>query len=144
MAQENAAQFSLEEQGRILYHLGYGVLNVADFLAFGVPGMTEPMFLVASAMTRVPESRAANVRRLIGILDGLEQAQVDAAQYVTANVAGEIEINQNAFRQLEEQYRSWALRLADTMMCTLNPYSQRFQAGGSGKLPLVMRVRPTC
>jgi hypothetical protein len=135
---ENNAVFSLEEKGRVLYHLGYLLQNPVLTLSLGVPALTQPAFLAASAMDRVPESQAQIVRKLIGVMDGLDQQLLDAQQYLVAGKLGEIEINLEVCNALEGEYTRWAQRLADALGAIVNPYSVRFYGG---KQPLVVRVR---
>jgi hypothetical protein len=89
-------------------------------------------------MDRVPESQAQIVRKLIGVMDGLDQQLLDAQQYLVAGKLGEIEINLEVCNALEGEYTRWAQRLADALGAIVNPYSVRFYGG---KQPLVVRVR---
>jgi len=138
VATENSAIFSLEEKGRVLYHLGYTNQNPVLTLSLGIPALTQPAFLAAGAMDRVPESQAQIIRDLIGKMDALHNKLADAQDYLVAGKLGEIEINLDVCDALEKEYTRWAQRLADALGAIVNPYSVRFNGG---RQPINVRVR---
>lgn len=139
MAQENVAVFTEEEQGRILYHLGYMQQTVSSFAAFGVLATTENQFIAINALQHVPLTRAMIIREHLAILDGLNQKLVEAQDFLVAKELGEMTLRDDHPDLLEREYTRWARRLADSLGVTTNPYSERF--GGAGKLRMNTRVR---
>ena len=101
MATENSAVFSNEEIGRAIYHTGHTIENPVLTFSLGVPALTQTAFQVYSAMSRVPESQAAVVRRLIGILEQTDNRIFEAQELLQASKIGEIEINLDVYNALE-------------------------------------------
>jgi hypothetical protein len=123
---ENNAVFTQEEQGRILYHLGYMSQNIASFLAFGVLAMTETMFIAVNAMQFVPLSRAMIVRDLLSKCEQIEATLFDSVNYLVAVKIESLEIRDKHPDLVEAEHTRWAKRLADSLGVTVNPYSERF------------------
>src|SRR5690349_1376626 len=42
---ENNAVLTEAEKGRILYHMGYGLVNVADVISLGAPAVSQTLYL---------------------------------------------------------------------------------------------------
>lgn len=126
---ENAAVFTEEEQGRILFHLGYQSQLIASFLSFGVLAMTEPMFIATSAMQHVPLSRAMIIRDLLAKCETVEATLFDAHTYLVATKLEQLELRDDHPDLLEKEHTRWATRLADSLGVTTNPYSTRFNGG---------------
>jgi len=136
---ENVAVFTEEEQGRILYHLGYMQQTVASFAAFGVLATSENQFIAINALQHVPLSRAMIIRDLLAQLDRLHQQLAEAPDYLVAKELGEMTLRDDHPDLLEREYTRWAKRLADSLGVTVNPYSERF--GGGGRQRMNVRVR---
>jgi hypothetical protein len=126
---ENNAVFSLQEKGRIRFHLGYSAVQPVSNIQLGIQGSTQTQFLVEAAMDRVPESQAPQVRRLVSVLDGIEEKMISAQDRLAASVVDEITMNPDEPDKLEGEYTRWALRLADLLAVPTNPASRRFNAG---------------
>lgn len=125
--QDNNAVFTDEEQGRILFHLGYGLQTVASFLSFGVVALTQPGFLLTNALQHVPATRAMIVRDLLAKLDAIEAKIIEAQDYLIAAKLEQLELRENPTDLLENEHTRLAKRMADTLMCVVNPYSDRFR-----------------
>lgn len=139
MVQENVAVFTEEEQGRILFHLGYMQQTVSSFAAFGVLATTENQFIAINALQHVPLSRAMLVRDLLSKLDDIGSKLFEAVDFLVAKELGEMTLRDDHPDLLEREYTRWAKRLADSLGVTTNPYSERF--GGAGRLRMNTNVR---
>lgn len=126
---ENNAVLTDEEKGRIRYHLGYGNVTAVSTIALGIPARTQPSFLVDGAMNLIPASQVQIIRRLVGILDGIEGKKLEGLERLAASQVGEITMNKDEQRMLDREYVTWAKRLADTLLVPLNPYSDRWSSG---------------
>lgn len=138
MAQENTAVFTEEEQGRILYHLGYQLQQIGSFLSFGTLALTETMFIAVNALQHIPLSRAMIIRNILSVLDGIDPKLVEAQDYLVALKLGEMEMAEDHPDKLDREYTRWANRMADALGVTTNPYSTRF---GGGKPRMNVPVR---
>lgn len=137
---ENNAVITLEERGRILFHLGYGVVNAVSIFTLGVPAVGQPLYLAYSMMDRIPESQIQLVRRVVGILDKIETLKIDGLDYLVAEqIDGEIKLSADLQTKLDIEYTKWAQRLSDLTLAPLNPYSSRFT---NGLRPMNFRVNP--
>lgn len=123
---ENNAVFTQEEQGRILFHLGYSSVNIASFLAFGVLAFTETMFIAVTAMQLVPLSRAMIIRDLLAKCEQIESTLFDSVNYLVATKLEQLELRDDHPDLLEKEHTRWAKRLADALGVYVNPYSERF------------------
>lgn len=120
------------ERERVRYHLGY--LNVAPVasISLGFPRANQAMFLVETAMNNLLPEGEARVRQHLAILDGIESQLVDAQCRLSASVVGEITVNPDETRRLEEEYGRWADRLARQLGVYRNPYAPGSPFGGGG------------
>jgi len=135
---ENNAILSEAEKGRILYHLGYGIVNIADIMSLGVPAISQPLYLAMSLVNRIPVSRIHLVRELLANMDSINEQMIDARKRYKAKSLGEITLNPDETKMLRDDYAWWANRLADITTAPLNPYSQAFSGG---RRPIVVPVR---
>lgn len=128
---ENNAVLSNEEKARILYHLGYTVVNAVSIFTLGVPAVGQPLYLAYSMLDRIPESSLQQVRRIVVVLDKIEQAKIDGLDYLVASqIDGEIQIDDRLQDKLDVEYTKWAQKLSDATAAPLSPYSARFGLGG--------------
>lgn len=134
---ENEAILSEEEKKRILYHLGYGLVNVASLFTLGMPAMSEPLYIAASAINHIPVSAIQLVREVVAVLDKIDRADVEDIDYIPAASIGELELAVDRQDRIKIKRRDWAQRLSDILIAPLNPYSDRF--GGGGR-PMNFRV----
>lgn len=134
---ENNAVLSEEEKGRILYHMGYGLVNVASLFTLGVPAISQPLYIAASAIEHIPVSRIQLVREIVAVLDRIDQADIEDIDYIPAESLGELTLAADRQDRIKNKRRDWANRLSDVLTAPLNPYSDRF--GGGGR-PMNFRV----
>jgi hypothetical protein len=127
------------EKHRIRYHTGYVSTNPVASIQLGVPRASQPQFLLEAQMNRIPEEAIGNVRRLIAILDKIEEQMLDAQDRMKAESLGEITLRKDETDSLEREYARWAKRLADTLGIPLNAYSERFR-NGQGRAVLSVPV----
>jgi hypothetical protein len=66
------------------------------------------------------------IRRILGVLDTVEEQLLDALPRLAAVKLDELEIRQDETNQLEKEYVRWACRLADIFGVPIYPYSTRF------------------
>ncbi len=138
MAMENSVVFTEEEQGRILFHLGYSQVQISSFLAFGVLALSENEFISVSALQHVPQSRAMIVRDLLMKCEAIEAKIFEASDYLIADKLEQLSLREDPTGLLEQEHTRWAKRLADALGVTVNPYSERFSGG---KPSMNFRVR---
>lgn len=136
--QDNNAVFTQEEQGRVLYHLGYQQQTVASFLSLGTLALTETQFVAVNALQHIPASRVAIIRDLIAKLDDIHNRIFGAIDYLYAESLAELKPNLDITNALEGEYTRWAKRLADALGVYVNPYSDRFNGG---RRPMVRAIR---
>lgn len=130
-----SALISETEKHKVRYHLGYLSPNPVVSIQLGVPRASQPMFLVESAMNNLPEEAVGNVRRIIVIMDGIEERLIQAQDRLAAKSVGNITMNPTEPADLEKEYFRWAMRLADFLGVPINAYCHRFR-GSSGSLNL--------
>lgn len=135
---ENPTTLSLEEKGRIHYHMGYGVTDPVASIQLGFPANPQSGFILDAVLERIPASQSGLIRRLVGILDQIEQLKIEALSRLAAKVVDEITLNADEQDQLDVEYTKWAKRLADVLRAPLNPYCDRFTLG---RATLNVRVR---
>lgn len=131
------AILSDQEKGRIFYHMGYGVVNVASLFTLGVPAISQTHYLVANALEHIPVDRIQLVREIVAVLDRLDQADIEDIDYATAKDIGELTLAEDRDQRIQVKYTRWAKRLSDVLIAPLNPYSDRFNGGGR---PMNFRV----
>jgi hypothetical protein len=113
------------ERVKIRHHLGY--LNVAEAYTFvlGAPAGVETQFIVEGAMRRVLESALPEVRRILSILDQLEEQMVADHELLAVQALGEITVNPREQAQLTGRYDYWVGALANVMGVERNPFDKR-------------------
>lgn len=129
------------EKQRCRYHLGYPALTTAASIAFGVPTLTQTNFLVESALNRLLEASLETVRRLIVIMDGIEDRLVEAQERLAAIQLEELHLREDEPEKLEAEYRRWGNRLADVVGAPINPFSLRYRSGGAAAVTSVPILR---
>lgn len=139
MSDENSAVFSQEEQGRVLHHLGYSLVDVGSFLAFGTLALTENMFVAVNALQHVPLSRAGIVRDLLSKLDSLYIKIFGATDFLYAEQVDQIKPNLNITDALRREYEYWSKRMADSLGVDQNSYSAGMGAD-TGRQMMTRRV----
>lgn len=120
-----------QEKVRIRYHLGYLNVQMAGSIQWGLPRPIQTLFIVEEAMNNVIEDAVGIVRNIVQVLDRVEAKLVESQDRLAAMKLGEITLRDaNTPLEpdlLENEYKRWAFRLADTLGVPLYAYSRRFQ-----------------
>lgn len=116
-----------EEKARIRYHLGYPQTDPVSSIQLGVPAFGQTLFMVESAMNRIPTSVIGIIRNLIQILDLTEANIIDAQSFLVARAAGEVDINPDHIPNLRAEYAQWAQKLADNLGAPINQFAAAFR-----------------
>jgi len=129
---------SASERERILYHLGYLAVQPAASIQYGIPRPIQTMFLVETAMNNLLEVAVDRVRRVLQIMDGIENKLVDAQDRLAADQLGDLKIRATEPDQLEGEYRRWGYRLADILGVPIYAYSTKYRNAGvrAGSIPV--------
>lgn len=129
------------EQERVRYHLGYlgtsfGGEQAAASLAFGQPQPLQTVFLLEQAIQTLLTNPhvVMRVRRILAILDRLEEQLANVACQLSVESVGDVKMRGAKAGEtypdlLEREYRRWAMRLADILGVPIYPYADRFKAG---------------
>lgn len=129
-----SAVLTEDEKNRIRHHGGYLLTDPVSSIQLGFPRASQTQFLLEASMNRLPEAAVGQIRRYVAILDNIEDQLVDAQVRFKAKKLAEIELRDNETEMLEREYSRWAKRLYDDLGCPLNPYSERFRAGGGASI----------
>lgn len=127
------------EKERVRYHLGYLSVSTAASLTFGIPVPQQTLFLVESAMTRIIADSVPRVKRILQIMDGIEEQLVEAQPRFAAMKLGDLDLRENETDKLEREYVRWGHRLAEIFGVPVYPYSERYsQSFGvrAGSIPV--------
>lgn len=121
-----------DEKERVRYHLGYPQVQPAAAMTFGLPTPVQTLFLVDSAMNRLIQHAEDRVRKILTILDGIEDKLVDAQDRLAAERLEELTLREDEPNRLEAEYLRWAQRLANMLGVPPYPYSDRFARSARG------------
>lgn len=126
------------EKERVRYHLGYLEVGTAASIQFGIPRPLQTIFLVETAMTQLLENATDRVRRILNIMDGVENKMVDAQDRLAAIQLDELHLRDNEPDQLEREYVRWGHRLADILGVPIYAYSTKYRSVGvrAGSIPV--------
>lgn len=123
-----------QEKERVRYHLGYmetsfGSNQAAASLQLGIPRPAQTVFLLEEAISALLTNTYAldRVRKILCVLDGMEEKIAAAACQLTAESIGDIKLRANLPDLLEREYVRWARRLADILGVPIYPFSMRFR-----------------
>jgi hypothetical protein len=116
------------ERERVKAHLGYPAVNSAASLQFGIPRPIETMFLVESAMTQLQEVGIDRVRRILKIMDDIDDKLIDAQDRLAAEKLDSLTLRKDETDALETEYQRWGFRLADQIGCPVYYLSRRYQS----------------
>jgi hypothetical protein len=134
VAEPNAI-LSQEEKTAILLHLGYFAQSMSvGSISLGIPAASQPMFLVASAVERVPESAVGRIRLCLARLAVIEDALAKVVDQLNVDKVGDISMRSDAGDAIEHEYARWAARLANYLGVPLNPFAERY--ANSGPAPM--------
>ena len=124
--------FTPEERQKIRYSLGYVNVSPAASINFGLPRPIQTLFLVEQAMDYILPGAEDNVRRILGILDGIECRLVDAQDRLAAKSLDNLTMRVDETDALENEYYRWGGRLADILGVPFYAYSNRYKRHGKG------------
>lgn len=119
------------EKQRTRYHLGYPSTQPAASITFGIPRPIQTMFLVEQAMNLLLPDAEDEVRRLLGIMDGVECRLQAAQDRLAAKRIDQLELRDDEPGQLEGEYRRWGYRLADVLGVPIYAYSMKYRREGA-------------
>jgi hypothetical protein len=122
--------FSEQEKVKIRAALGYGNVSSVQTFSLGVPAAVETQFLIEGAMNRVLPEAELEVRRLVGVLEGIEAQMTGDLELLAVERIGEITINEKEQQKLRSVYQHWQRQLGNLLMVPPNPYDQRFMNAG--------------
>lgn len=128
-----------EEKQRVRYHLGYPSVQSAAGLSFGIARPIQTLFLVESAMNLLLPEAENEVRRIVGVMDGVECRLVEAQDRLAAKQIDQLTLRDNEPGQLELEYQRWGFRLADTLGVPVYAYSTKYRREGkafAGSIPV--------
>lgn len=133
-----------QDKERCRYHMGYLGVAAAPSISFGIPRLSQTMYLLEQSMSNLIELVVPRVRSIMDVMDGLERQLVEAQERLAATKLEELSLNKSETSQLEGEYQRWGLRLADVMGAPVNPFSARYSslAGGSGQAGSIPLRRP--
>jgi hypothetical protein len=122
-----------QEKVSIRHHLGYLNVSAAATFVLGSPSAVEPQFIIESAMDKVLEAALPLVRRIVGILDGLEAQKVEDYENLAVSELGSIKLRPDEQAMLDEQLDYWRGALVNALGITTNPFDKR---GGGINVPV--------
>lgn len=122
------------EKEKVRYHLGYPSIRQGSSLHFGMVTPTETGYLIEKLMEDLLPQGEARARRIIQVLDDVEERLIAAQARLAAQRIDEIELRTGAKGEsepdlLEREVMRWAQRLADVFGAPMHSNSARF--GGS-------------
>jgi hypothetical protein len=127
------AALTPQERTRVRYHLGYLSTSFAGSIQFGLPRPVQTLFIVEDAMSLLEDETAIDiVRRILGILDGIECRLVAAQDRLAAAKLDEMTLERQQLQEpdlLEREYVRWGGRLADHLGVPYYYYSNRYKHG---------------
>ena len=127
---------TVEEKARVRYHLGFINISTPLAISLGIPDASQLQFIVESAMNNILREAEPGVRRCIQELDCIEDQMSSFRTSLEVSQAGNTKLRgADAFIELEQQYKWWGQKLADTLGTPINPFSmawQQLNPGGGG------------
>ena len=125
---------SNEEKSRIYYHLGWPQVDALAVIQFGMPAMSQPMWLIATALERVQEVALPKLREVLKECDDCEKLLSKSRKYLVAESLGELKLRAGHQGLIRKEYQDWVNKVCDILGATMNVYSARFryQASGGG------------
>jgi hypothetical protein len=99
----------------------------AASIQFGLPRPIQTIFLVETAMNNILQVAEDRVRRIVAVMDGIEEQLIDAQPRLAATQLDELHLREDEPDKLEKEYVRWGCRLADVLGVPIYPYSQRYR-----------------
>lgn len=116
-----------EEKQKARFHLGYPSVQPAASITFGIARPIQTLFLVETALNLILPDAEDELRRIIGIMDGVECRLVEAQDRLAAKRIDQLELRDDEPGQLEGEYRRWGFRLADLLGVPVYAYSVKYK-----------------
>ena len=119
-----------EEKVKVRHHLGY--LNVASVYTFvlGIPAAVQTQFTVEGAFNLILQDALPEMRRILRILDRIEELDVESLEDLEVEQIGDITIDTRFMAKRWEQYERWRRALANLFGIAPNPFDQRLAGHG--------------
>lgn len=114
-----------QDKVKIRHHLGYSSVTNAFVFALGYPSSAETRFMIEGAMDRVQEAAIPELRRILQIMDGIEEQGVADHELLAVTAVGEISVRGDEHGALDAQYSKWAGALCNMLGIERNPNDQR-------------------
>lgn len=127
------------EKERVRYHMGYLGVSGAASIQFGIPRPLQTVFLIEQAMNNLIEAALPRVRRIINIMDNVENKLEAAQDRLAAIRLDQLQLRENEPDLLENEYVRWGYRLADILGAPIYAYSLRYRNHGgtvAGSIPV--------
>jgi len=119
-----------EEKVKARHHLGYLNVQEAQTFFLGIPAGVQTQFMIEGAFDRVLPAAIPEFRRLLDVLDRIEEQAIGDLELLAIDQIDEIKINPKEHPRLWREYARWARALANLMGIIPNPYDQRWATGG--------------
>ena len=124
------------EKVKVRHHLGYLNVQEASTFVLGTPASVETQFIIEGAFNRLLAAAVPEMRRILQILDCIEESMIKGIENTGLLQLGEIQFNQTGpdghQRQLRRLYDYWVNSLANIFGVSRNPYDKRLSGGSSG------------
>ena len=113
-----------QEKSRCRGHMGY--LDVAEAYTFvlGTPAAVETQYLLEGAMLRVRVAAMPRFRRLLAVLDAIEEQKAEDLDVLVARRVGSIDLADDEQKKLDAEYEKWRGKLANLLGCPVNPFDK--------------------
>lgn len=121
------------EKERCRYHLGYLNVRTPVALGLGFPSASQLQFILESAMNDIMPEAEPGVRRAIQELDCIEDqlSSFRTSLQLRSSGGGVHFSGDDGMLALENQYKWWSQKLADTLGSPPNPFSLTHQQLGT-------------
>jgi hypothetical protein len=124
--------FTLSEKQRIRIDLGYLGVGTSASYQLGIPRPLQNIYLVDDALGLVLPDTEPIVRRIMDVMDGIEDKMVDAQDRLAATKVDEILTRADECDRLEEQWVRWGEQLSSVLGAPYNIYNARYQRWAMG------------
>lgn len=118
--------FTDQEKERIRYSLGYLGASSAASIQLGMPRPLQTLFLVDDAISLILATSEDRVRKILGIMDDIEEKLIDAQDRLAATRVDTIDIRSDEMDRLEEQWVRWGKQLSSILGAPVYKYNDRY------------------
>lgn len=129
---------ALSEQEKVWIRHYCGYLNVQEAQTFvlGTPASVETQFIIEGAMNRVLSEALPLIRRIMTVLDQIEQQMIQNLELLQITQIDTIRVNSTGpdkeQAQLKKQYLYWLGALCNALGIAQNPFDKRFSQSSIG------------